>query len=274
VLITYARLPAADLYHVTGSGLEGGLSRALVFANFPVALVAIPAALLAAERVGSRIAWAAAALAVGASAVVFWPRVVDQADLDAKAINAVPAVGVAVAIGLTFVAARRAGAGLARWQRIDRWRLGLVVVLVVAALPWIAADLGFSFDGVPVLGSIWQTGELRHQPGLPGLHPAIHHGHHHGMDGVLVAASALALARRPSRTWPTLISAYLALLFAYGLGNAANDFWLEQVAKRSWTSWLIPSLLRPSLHWAWAVVLAGAALAWLALLRPRLSARR
>jgi len=272
--VTYARLPAAELYHVSGSGLEGGLSRALVFANFPVALVAIPAALLAAERVGSRIAWVAAGLAVALSAVVFWPGVVDQSDLDAKAINAVPAVGVAVAVCLAVVAARRAGAGLARRRRSDRWRLAIVLVLVVAGLPWIAADLGFSFDGVRVLGSIWQTGELRHQPGLPGLHPAIHHGHHHGMDGVLVAVSALLLARRPSREWPNLISAYIALLFAYGVGNVANDFWLEQVAKRGWTSWLVPSVLRPSLTWAWLVLVAAAFGLWAVWFRPRPSARR
>ena len=41
IVITYSRLPARKLYHVSGGGLEGGLGRALVFSNFPVALVAI-----------------------------------------------------------------------------------------------------------------------------------------------------------------------------------------------------------------------------------------
>ena len=35
VFITYARLPARELYNVTGSGLVGGASRVLVFYNLP-----------------------------------------------------------------------------------------------------------------------------------------------------------------------------------------------------------------------------------------------
>jgi hypothetical protein len=271
--VTYSRLPAVELYRVTGSGLEGGLSRALVFANFPAALVAIPVALLAAERIATRWAWIAAAAAVALSAVVAWPGVVNQNDLDARPVNGVPAAGVALAIGLTLVAAARVGTSFAPRQPADRSRLAAAIFLFLFGLPWIAADLGFSFDGVPVLGSIWQTGELRHQPGLPGLHPALHHGHHHGMDGILVAVSALVLSRTPSRTRPGLISAYLALLFAYGVGNIANDFWLEQVAKRGWTSWLIPSVLNPTVSWAWAVIVGGGVLAWALLFRPRPTAR-
>ena len=34
VIVTYSRLPAEELYHVSGSGISGGLSRALVFVNF------------------------------------------------------------------------------------------------------------------------------------------------------------------------------------------------------------------------------------------------
>ena len=34
VLVTYSRIPSGELYHVSGSGIEGGLSRALVFVNF------------------------------------------------------------------------------------------------------------------------------------------------------------------------------------------------------------------------------------------------
>jgi hypothetical protein len=35
VLVTYARLPAGELYNVSHSGLRGGLSRVLVDLNFP-----------------------------------------------------------------------------------------------------------------------------------------------------------------------------------------------------------------------------------------------
>jgi hypothetical protein len=42
VFVTYARVPAADLYRVSGSGLNGGASRALIAVNFPLALIAMP----------------------------------------------------------------------------------------------------------------------------------------------------------------------------------------------------------------------------------------
>jgi len=61
IVVTYARLPANELYHVSESGLRGGVSRALVFLDFPVALAALPMIALAAERLrSSRVAVAAA----------------------------------------------------------------------------------------------------------------------------------------------------------------------------------------------------------------------
>lgn len=42
ILVTYWRVPPHELYHVSGTGLEGGASRVLVYLNWPVALVAIP----------------------------------------------------------------------------------------------------------------------------------------------------------------------------------------------------------------------------------------
>src|ERR671939_605453 len=93
MLVTYSRLPADQLYHVSGSGLLGGASRVLVFLDFPVALAAIAAAALVADRLGGR-GIPAAALSVVLSAVIFWPGIVTQADLDARPVNAVPAAGV------------------------------------------------------------------------------------------------------------------------------------------------------------------------------------
>src|SRR6266508_3170076 len=34
ILVTYARVPPAQLYHVTGTGAAGGFGRALVFLNY------------------------------------------------------------------------------------------------------------------------------------------------------------------------------------------------------------------------------------------------
>jgi hypothetical protein len=264
IWVTYARLPPSELYNVSDTGFWAGGSRALVFLNFSTALVGIALAVLAADALGSRAAAGIGVAAVALCAVVFWPGVVDQSNLDARAINALPAAGVGLAAALTLAATgaeRRVGR-----LRGDPIRLLVGLVLVVGALPWIAAELGLSFDGVPVLGTLFQTGELRHEPGRPGLHVAVHHGHHHGLDGVLLATAALLLSRRlrvVSRSaLRVALSLYLALMLAYGIANALQDFWLEQVVKRGRTNWRIPGVLHPELSWGWAAILLGALVVW------------
>lgn len=247
IFVTYWRLPASQLYHVSGTGLEGGASRVLVFLNFPTALVAIALLLLAFERQR-----AAAAVGIALCAVVVGPGVVSQANLDAKWVNAVPALGVAVAVTLAAGWVQRPAPA----TRTDVARAAVAIAVLVVAVPWLAAELGLSFNGVPVLGTLWQSGELRAQPGVPGLHPAVHHGHHHGMDGALLVWSALALSRISAHR--RVLGAYLALMLAYGLGEVANDFWTEQVVKRGWTTWSIPDVTRPSLSIAWGVIVLGA----------------
>jgi hypothetical protein len=59
-----------------------------------------------------------------------------------------------------------------------------------------------------------------------------------------------------------LLGAYLALLLSYGLGNIANDFWLEQVTKRGWTDWEVPDVTSPKATWAWGIVVLSAAAIW------------
>jgi hypothetical protein len=265
IVITYARVPPAELYHVSGTGLEAGFSRALVFLNFPVALAALPLVALAGERLRRRPAAVAIALVAAAlCAVVFWPGVVDQADLDARPVNALPAVGVALAVVLA------AGAGLFGFPaRLDLLLGSLVALLVVLAIPWIAAEVGFYLDGVPVLGSIFLTGKV-----VDGL-AAVHLGHHHGLDGVLLVVAALATIpalrqARPGRL-RLAVGFYLGLQLAYGLANVANDAWLEQVVKRGWTGIEIPSVLRPGVSLAWFGIGIGAAA--LSLLVRRRAAR-
>jgi hypothetical protein len=271
ILVTYARLPAGDLYHVSGSGLGGGASRALVFLDFPVSLAAISLVALAADRLSNAFTTALACVSVALCAVTFWPGVVDEGDLDARTINALPAVGVLLALSLTLAAAARWGADFAPRRPADLARVALTAVLVFVSLPWLVAELGFSFDGVPVLSWIWQSGELRTQPGhrVPG--PAVHHGHHHGMACLLLVVTALLLSRavgllRHPRLRLPLIG-YLSLMLIYGLVNLANDAWLEQIVKRGWTNTEIPDLLVPSASLAWAVLVllaAAVALLWFA----------
>jgi len=249
ILVTYSRLPASQLYDVSGSGLRGGLSRDVVELNFPDALVAL--AIVAVARVEALAAAAAALLCL----VFALPGVVQQANLDAKWINAVPALGVALAFVLSLRASGPASPGRARG---DVARVVLAAVLVVLASPWIAAELGFYLDGVPVLGWLFQTGKLAHFHNP--LHHAVHHGVHHGLQGLLLALTALLLSRLPSGRGA---KAFLSLLLAYGVANVANDAWLEQVAERGWSSTSLPSVLGFSPNWLWLAVLVVAAAVWL-----------
>jgi hypothetical protein len=273
ILLTYSRIPAHELYHVSHGGLAGGASRALVFSNFSMALAVIAVTGALYERLTSRIERAIAILAVVLCAAVVWPGVVDQANLDARPVNAIAAFGVVVALALTLRVAAR-GVARSRGGRTDAARAIVAIVLVCIASPWIAAELGFFLDGVPLLGWLFETG--KHVPnmhGLPPFPPAVHHGHHHGMDGLLLVLTALLLSRvlpRRLQGLRTALTAYLALIFCYGVGNIANDFWLEQVVKRGWTTWQIPNVLEPRITVAWAIIVAcAAAISAAAIVRER-----
>src|SRR5919204_2392 len=256
-VVTYSRIPPAKLYSVSGTGLGAGFGRALVFLNFPVALAALPVVALAADRLRRAPALVAAVVAAGLCAVVFRPGVVDQYDLDARRVNALPAAGVALAVVLSLAA------GLQR----ERVRLRAApCLLLLPALPWLAADLGFHLDGVPGLGSIFLTGKV------VGVRAAVHLGHHHGMDGVLLTFAALLLVPLARRIRATalrlLVGLYLGLEIAYGLANTTQDAWLEQVAKRGWTTYVIPSVLHPALSLPWLGIAVAAAVFAALILRP------
>jgi hypothetical protein len=261
VLITYARVPHRELYHVSGSGLEGGAGRALVFLNYPTALAAIAALAVVRQRLPGRGAGWAVLTALVLCAVVGVPGVVDQSDLDAKPANAAPALGVAIALGLAVTVVVRRGVSAAPRDGWDPLRGGLALVLLLAAIPWLAAELGFYADDVPGLRAVFRSEELYEG------HASVHLGDHHGMDGVLLVLTALALTRPlglMARTGlRTLLAFYLALMLVYGFALALEDFWLEQLVKRGATGHRLPNMIRPELNPAWGALLAAAALvAW------------
>jgi hypothetical protein len=274
VLATYWRLPAHDLYHVSGNGPVGGLSRVLVLLDFPFALVAVPLAGLAADRLATPATDAVAVAATVLCAIVALPGVVDQDNLDARWVNAAPAAGVALALGLCVLA--RGAVPIPRLP-LDLARIALAAILLVAGIPWLLAELGVSVSDVPLLGRIFLGHQIRAVLGQETL-AAVHLGHHHGADGAYLAFAALLLTRAlPSVRRPRLratLSAYLALLLAYALANALQDGWTEQVVKRGWTHHAIPSLLRPDANFWWAGIVAAAALVELLLLRPERSGSR
>ena len=254
VIATYSRFPTSELYHVEHAGaVSAGFGRELVALNFPFALVGIALVGLAWPRLHGRLR-IAGVVAIALCAVVYFA--VDESNLDAKALNAVPALGLALAVALLFIVGVPS---LPKSKRGDRVRIGLAAVLVFFCAPLIAAELGFFLDGVPFLGWFYETGRLTTQPGIPELHHAVHHGQHHGWQGTMLALTALGFSRLPR---PRFLDAYLALMLAYGVGNLVNDDWLEQVVKRGWTSNEVPSVLTPAANWGWAAVLVGAFATW------------
>jgi hypothetical protein len=250
-LVTYSRLPAEELYNVSDSGLAAGAGRVLVLLNYPIAVAAIAVVGVLLERGAPRVpAW----IAIGLCALT--PLTVDQDNLDARHVNVLPAAGVALAVTLTVL--MRTRPALAPWRRLDLLRIGVVAVLAVLSIPWLFAELGF-YAPDPILAD-----EVRTEDGETLA--AVHLGFHHGMGGALLAASAVLLSR-VARSVP--LRAAVALLFVYGVGNAIEDAWHEQVVKRGWTTVEIPSILLPSVSPAWAVVIVLAALLTVLSLRPQ-----
>ena len=260
VVVTYSRLDPAVTYHVSRDGIAGGLSRALTFANFPFALVAIGLVLVAVASL-PRAAWWAAAPAIALCATI--PLFNDQADLDAHWGNAVPALGIALTLALTVAATRRAGGSFAPPQPWDAARLVVAALVLLVSLPWIAAELGFHFPGDLFMGE-----ELRVEEDGTTI-AAVHLGHHHGEDGALMVLTSLLLSRVvvPTRGLRGAVQGYVGLMFAYGTVNLVQDAWNEQIVKRGWTETTIPSAIVPSLTPIWAVVAALGILAALAFRR-------
>jgi hypothetical protein len=251
VFITYWRLPPEELFRTSFEGLEAGASRALVLVNFPISLAAIAIVGVLLEH-GARSALGA--LAIALCAVTAVPGVVDQYDLDARWVNAIPAIGVGLAAAMTV--AERPRLELAPTQRLDRLRIVLAVITLAIAVPWFFAEVGLYAPDPLYADEFPATGETELR--------AVHLGHHHGIDGALLTLAAL-LFSRVAHT-PAL-RAYTALMFVYGVANMLEDAWNEQIVKRGWTEVKIPSALVPEPTVTWAVVLALAAIVYATALR-------
>jgi hypothetical protein len=257
ILVTYSRIRPEDLYNVSGEGLSGGLSRVLFFVNWPGALIATAVLGIVLERTRRPLV---ALVALVLCLVIVIPGVVEQADLDAKWINALPAIGVLLVLGLCVAAARSSGVGGWGSPRGDPARIAAFVLLALVSLPWFFAELGFHIPGGVFLASEEHEGAA-----------AVHLGEHHGFVGLQLVTAMLLLTRELPRLrsgWRrTALAAWMSGLIAYGLGNIANDAWGEQIVKRGWTEWGLPSVVRPSPNWLWLVVLAVGAAVFLVLWR-------
>ncbi len=269
IFITYARLPASDFYHFSGSGITGGASRLLVYLNFPVGFAAIAllgfavSSLLDRDsrfsRRGRQLIGLTALLGFLLCLVAALPGVVDQANLDARAVNVIPAIGVALVLLLTIIGMRRGTAFTSiPWGRWDRNGAIAIGVLLFFALPWALADLGFYIGDIPLIGRIFTSKDFL--PAGDTLR-AVHLGDHHGYDGFIFIVVAIILGRKLRKIQPASLRValgwYLAFMMVYGLANYLNDIWLEQIVKRGWSTYQIPDMLVPKLRPSWGLVVLG-----------------
>jgi hypothetical protein len=246
-IVTYWRLPAGETYHFDETGASGALSRAVTYLNYPVALAAI--LILLAVR---RDRWAV--LAAAACAVAAVPGVVRTSDLTARWVNAVPAVGVLLAAGLSLGVRTRPTETARGELGGDRWRRLLLALLAIWSVPWLVAAIGLYAQDLPPLGDVIRSAEP--SPTDPSL-PSVHRGLHDGLFGAQLAATALLLWRA---RLSVALSSYRSLLLVYGLMVTAQDGWNEQVHKRGWTDTKLPDVLRPRATWAWLGILLATAL--------------
>jgi hypothetical protein len=278
VLETYWRIPPAELWKVHNSGFVGGIGRASVFLGFSPAVAAFGVLPIVADRLEDHRADMLTILAAAFCATVAFVQT--PSHLDPKWSNIYPVVGVALAVALTAWATRDGRREPVRTSLAgDRARLILAAFVLFWATPYIAAELGFHLDGVPLFGWIFQTGKIAPEPGSGNLHATVHYGHHHGLDGLLLCVTALVLSRLLGGIrrmgLRTLTAAILSLMLVYALTNMVNDLWIEQVVKRGWTSWEVPDVLFPKVSFAWGAMLVAAALVYVCFFarRPLLGRR-
>jgi hypothetical protein len=267
VFFTHARLSA------TGEPEPGrfdpirGAKQVLIFVRHPVLPSAVAFVPIALSRLppGQVVpSLGLGSVAGGICGVAVWLGSARRA-MPIKANDALAIAGVATALAVTVRSVRVAGLGpVDRWTDGDAARLVVSAGLVTVGLPWILADLGVYVEDVPVAGAPFLSRELL-PPG--SSQPAVHLGHHHGIDGVLMALTALALSRTLARVRPASVreglSLYLAGLFVYGVARAAEDAWNEQVVKRGWTTVKLPLVVeqgRPVRPRLWGGMLAAATL--------------
>src|ERR1044072_3343921 len=139
VLETYWRLPASELWKVTGTGPAGGASGAFVFLGYSPTLASIAVLAIVVDRLDDQRAAALGMLALILCATVAIPGVQDPNDLDAKWSNLPAFLGVLIAFGLT-VWAGACGRREAVQTRIagDVARLATGAVALFFAAPYIA----------------------------------------------------------------------------------------------------------------------------------------
>ena len=218
VLVVYSLVDPSRLHNVSHGGLAGGLSRAFVHLSFPVAIVAValdpararrPAVARAGGSAAPRSPSARSSPGRVSSTRTIWTRSV---------VNIVPALGVALALGLTIAAVRtgRGGVRAAAARRPHPGRRRRRRRARLAAL-----DRGRARRHFPPW--LFLTDEPYREPG-ERVTAAVHLGHHHGLAGTLFFLAALVLSR-PAVSGTRLRLAYgflVSLLLVYGATTSSR----------------------------------------------------
>jgi hypothetical protein len=182
--------------------------------------------------------------------------------------------GIAAALGATVGSAWRSGIGPVRGAEDgDAARAIVAAGLIANGLPWVLADLGIYASDLPGLGRIVLSRQFMPEG---ATWPAVHLGHHHGLDGTLLGLAAVVLSRALPEVRPVALreglSLYLAFLLVYGAMRAVQDGWDEQVVKRGWSRRRVPLIVRrrrPVRPRLWAGMLGCAAAIHLVWFRRR-----
>ena len=236
-------------------------------------LIAVAIAGVVADRIPGRVTLAATFAVAAFGVVAFVTGGAEETEVEVRAVSALAILGVAIAAALTVTSARHGG--VARIHRSipgDRVRVGIAILIGLVSIPWLAADLGIAVDQIPVFNRIFISEAVAPDPGHPKPFSAVHDGHHHGMDGVLIVWSALLLTRLlpdvGGKRLRAFLSPYVALMLVFGLANAIQDFWTEQLFKRAVVSWDMPRFTRVTADPHWIVLLVIAVTAYTLAIRP------
>jgi hypothetical protein len=270
-------LDAAAIYRLYAGSLEApgllrrrtargaGIDQLLVYGRHPGLPVAVGLVPIAVGRVapGDRLPVVlGSALAGGVTSVGMARLQVDGSRISRDDVLA--GAGITAALGATIGSAWKAGIGPVHGVGDgDAARVIAAAGLIANGLPWLLADLGIYAGDLPGLGRIVLSRQLVPEG---ATWPAVHLGHHHGLDGTLLGLAAVVLSRVLPEVRPVAmregLSLYLAVLLVYGAMRAIEDGWNEQVVKRGWSRRKVPLIVRrrrPVRPTVWAGMLGGAA---------------
>jgi hypothetical protein len=162
---------------------------------------------------------------------------------------------------------------ITRPHYLEYFLLGLVTFL---SLPWIFAQLGFYISDFPVLGVIFWARQSTLQEPEPKYPNAVHIGTHHGTEGFLIIvflwiATMWILPAIVDNRVRQSLGAITGFGFGYGIYNAVEDFLTEQIYKRGWMDFRLPSGTTPGLNLQYLTILIIGTIIYYFYLRKRIN---